>query len=635
MSPDDDLLIQRCIAGELSASERAALAARLRSDAQFRAEAVDDIQTANLIGSALRAPPPAVVAQSVHRALALTRPEQRQVLFRTVLGKLRPPQRRRWLAAASGIAAALCGLVISWWVWQSASSREVEGPALVVRSELIEAADERRVTFADGSFLDLGAGSRVLIEHGSDGVLCRLERGRLRAEVTPQHAGRAVRVSTTHALIEVVGTRFSVALAGTTHVEVEHGLVRVAQADGQRCHVAAGFRLESSGSGPVIPRGTPRGTGAMSTAAPRLGCTWPSGHDPLADELFTLRATKQRHWISMDVPRSTVSWRWSDDFYAQAEARQATTLQNAFFWSDIIRPVDMDPPDARRAVDEWIGAFLARYRSRLDLWEVVDEPLTSTPAYAALIGGAGTTGWDWLIWLHQRARQQAPDTALLLGGFEDLASAELVGRFVTVAGLLHERGLLDGLVIKAHELQHLDPLVLKANLDRLARVGVPLYLCEVDIAVAGDQAHAEAVARIFPVLWEHPAVRAVVFWGLRQGSSFHAHDHLVTSAGAERPAVAWLRSYLAEDVLRLEVPATTGLSTIPLIIRPGYAGHAVTRVEVAQAGQVLASATVLPALLDLPLTAASGGDLVVRAFAGDRQVAEVRRSWTTVVASPP
>ena len=64
--------------------------------------------------------------------------------------------------------------------------------------------------------------------------------------------------------------------------------------------------------------------------------------------------------------------------------------------------------------------------------------------------------------------------------------------------------------------------------------------------------------RVFPVFWEHPAVKGVTIWGYVQG--FHWRnaqgDWLLYQNGGERPALQWLIRYVQN------APAVVGPQTL-------------------------------------------------------------------------
>ncbi len=48
------------------------------------------------------------------------------------------------------------------------------------------------------------------------------------------------------------------------------------------------------------------------------------------------------------------------------------------------------------AIQTWISTAGARYPKTWAV-DVVNEPIHTQPSYMAALGGAGTTGWDWVI----------------------------------------------------------------------------------------------------------------------------------------------------------------------------------------------------------------------------------------------
>lgn len=64
--------------------------------------------------------------------------------------------------------------------------------------------------------------------------------------------------------------------------------------------------------------------------------------------------------------------------------------------------------------------------------------------------------------------------------------------------------------------------------------------------------------RIFPAFWEHPAVEGITLWGWRPGLWMEDAE-LVRANGEERPALVWLREYLADQ--RTSVEEEPGVPT--------------------------------------------------------------------------
>ncbi len=121
-------------------------------------------------------------------------------------------------------------------------------------------------------------------------------------------------------------------------------------------------------------------------------------------------------------------------------------------------------------------------------------------------------------------------------------------RYLEIIGLLRKERLLDAIGVQGHAFATTTatPMSLhRANLDRLASTGLPIYVTELDLDGPTDDEQLEAYQRVFPVFWEHPAVRGVTLWGFRPGLwRTKQGANLVRADGSERPALQWQRKYL-------------------------------------------------------------------------------------------
>lgn len=151
----------------------------------------------------------------------------------------------------------------------------------------LEARAERRVVFDDGSAILLGPGARVVprINDGRELVL-DLQRGRVELDVRP-HGERRWMVDARWATVEVVGTRFEVALGRRrVRVAVQRGevIVRGEHVPGRVRHLRAGRALV------VEVQGEPVVTSEVSPAAlPAAAVEGPPAPDeaPPTSELAT------------------------------------------------------------------------------------------------------------------------------------------------------------------------------------------------------------------------------------------------------------------------------------------------------------------------------------------------------------
>lgn len=262
-------------------------------------------------------------------------------------------------------------------------------------------------------------------------------------------------------------------------------------------------------------------------------------------------------WGSVEAERDVMDWRELDAAYAFAMQHGLPFQMHVMVWGNQ-QPEwieSLPPAEQREEIEEWFAAVAARYPA-LDMVEVVNEPLHDPPGkddegggnYLAALGGSGATGWDWILESFRMARRHFPDATLLINDYSITNSVADTERYRAIVELLKKEALVDAIGVQGHAFAtttETSMQVHRANLDRLASTGLPIHVTEMDIDGPDDAAQLRDMQRIFPVFWEHPAVRGVTMWGFRPGLWRSKEGaNLVRDDGSERPALQWLRTYV-------------------------------------------------------------------------------------------
>lgn len=178
------------------------------------------------------------------------------------------PRARPWRLPAVAAAALLMLGALAWWLAERSPTDGVraDGSGLTVERAgkrlppgqalragdllLAEGGAARLAWDGEATAIELAGGSRLRVETLGPHKRLRLEQGALRAEVAPQPTGGDLAIATPFGAVEVVGTRFSVAVGvRASTVAVEHGTVRVSAAAGQTpVTLAAGFSATLDGA---------------------------------------------------------------------------------------------------------------------------------------------------------------------------------------------------------------------------------------------------------------------------------------------------------------------------------------------------------------------------------------------------
>ena len=251
-------------------------------------------------------------------------------------------------------------------------------------------------------------------------------------------------------------------------------------------------------------------------------------------------------WGSVEATRDQMNWTDLDTAYQFAKQNGLPFKLHTLIWGQQ-QPgwVASLPADQQLAeIEQWIAAVAARYPDA-QLVDVVNEPLHAVPAYSAALGGAGATGYDWVIKAFELARKYFPKSELLLNDYNVEASDSAATDYINIINLLNARGLIDGIGLQAHFLERAELSSVSANLDRFAATGLPIYISELDLNLANEAKQAIKMRDLFTLFWQHPSVLGVTHWGFLQGNMWQPDAYLVRTDGSRRPALDWINCFKA------------------------------------------------------------------------------------------
>ena len=272
-------------------------------------------------------------------------------------------------------------------------------------------------------------------------------------------------------------------------------------------------------------------------------------------------------WGSVEFSPGNYSWTQLDSIYNFAKSNGLPYRHHTLVWGNQ-EPgfiASMDSARQYQEVVNWIKAVGQRYPNA-DFCDVVNEPLHAPPSYKKALGGDGATGWDWVIKAFELARQHlSPNTKLHLNEYSVINDGNANARYIQIINLLKARGLIDGIGVQGHNFEvngGATTATLSGNLNNLAATGLPIYLTEFDINEANNNTQLLRYQTIFPTLFEHPGVYGITLWGYVQFEIWQANAYLLTDRLAERPAMQWLRTYLASPLQPVLI-APNGTSNEP------------------------------------------------------------------------
>ena len=199
----------------------------------------------------------------------------------------------------------------------------------------------------------------------------------------------------------------------------------------------------------------------------------------------------------------------------------------------------MSTQERRSYFDSYIDEVVARYKGKLQSWDVVNEPFW--PGHRAP-GGFRVGPWydafgpDYISRAFKRAAQVDPNTKFVLNEAQTerddaVGLAVRSGLLKLVADLKHAGVKLDVVGLEGHlqpQYPH-DPGRFDEFLHQLGDLGVDIYITEFDVydgtfpddIAARDAAVAKTAQEFLQPTLRHPAVKALICWELADNYSFY------------------------------------------------------------------------------------------------------------------
>lgn len=314
-----------------------------------------------------------------------------------------------------------------------------------------------------------------------------------------------------------------------------------------------------------------------------LGCAWSSAQNAGFPNLWNqITPENGGKWGSVERTRGVMSWSDMDAAYSLAQKYGMIFKEHTLIWG-AQQPswiATLDTAAQRQEIEQWFSLMAARYKD-IKYIDVVNEPLHNAPNgmvpwgtttknvdYAKALGGAGQTGWDWIIKSFRMARKYFPTAKLILNEYSVINSSTTTQNYLKIIKLLQAENLIDGIGEQAHAFTTAgtSTTTMKANLDALGATGLPIYLTEMDVDGATDLAQLKEMQRIFPLFWKHPSIQGITMWGFRYGMwRTDQGAYLVNQNGIERPALKWLKAYVNDSLVSTQsitVAAADGSTAI-------------------------------------------------------------------------
>ncbi|XP_046337947.2 endo-1,4-beta-xylanase 3-like [Haliotis rufescens] len=118
--------------------------------------------------------------------------------------------------------------------------------------------------------------------------------------------------------------------------------------------------------------------------------------------------------------------------------------------------------------------------------------------------------------IYDMVHKADPVPKLFLNDYDVVAVGAVTDSYVEQAKAFKKANVgLGGMGLQSHFRPYTrpDPTLLKTRLDKLASVGLPLWITELDLVHHDDNVRADWYERALRTYFSHPAVEGVIFWG--------------------------------------------------------------------------------------------------------------------------
>jgi arabinoxylan arabinofuranohydrolase len=245
-------------------------------------------------------------------------------------------------------------------------------------------------------------------------------------------------------------------------------------------------------------------------------------------------------WGQVESTRDVYNWSGLDRAYNYAIQNNIPFKQHTFIWGAQAPGWinGLSASEQAAEIEEWIRDYCARY-PRTALIDVVNEAI---PTHQPAAFARNAFGNNWIIRSFQLARQYCPNAVLILNDYNVLSWD--TDAFIQLATPVVAAGVVDALGAQAHGLESWSVADIQSRLNRVAALGLPIYITEYDVARTNDQEQLNIMRAQFPLFHDHPSVAGITLWGYVVGSTWVNGSGLIQSNGTPRPAMTWLMNYL-------------------------------------------------------------------------------------------
>ncbi len=276
-----------------------------------------------------------------------------------------------------------------------------------------------------------------------------------------------------------------------------------------------------------------------------------------------------------NVDEALSKWNWTsaDNHYKWCKQNGVLFKFHALLWTSQwpTTLASCSPSELREQVEIWFDAVAKKYPD-LAVIDVVNEALKghaentengqSSLNFKKLLSQAlgnsdNPYDYKWIAEAFRMARKRFPNAVLIYNDyntftwqkneFVDLVSS-LVKQGAPIDAYGHQSHDLDD-YYKSFQITNFGNTLneIHNNITKNGGRELQCYITEYDISQGDENTYETIMKNTFPAMWEADFVAGVTIWGFVNGKTWRSNTGLVTSTGADRSGMKWLRNYMSSD----------------------------------------------------------------------------------------
>jgi len=282
-----------------------------------------------------------------------------------------------------------------------------------------------------------------------------------------------------------------------------------------------------------------------------------------------ITAENECKWGSIEGTRGKYNFAGCDAAYKWAKNNGGHFKFHALVWGGQYPSwlPSLSAADTKTAITAWFDAVAKQYPD-LEMIDVVNEAIRTSDGkyhsgYASTkiieaLGGDNNGDYTFVTTAFKMARQRWPKAILIYNDYNTFRWQ--INEGIDLVKKIKAAGApVDAYGQQAHDLTDMNATEFKAALKKIHDgVGIPLFITEYDIGTDDDNLQKQRYSEQIPEFMNAPYVAGITLWGYIYGSTWTTNGNSgIIKNGADRPAMTWLKQYMASN----KGVNTTGLLT--------------------------------------------------------------------------